>query len=87
MNSPNYQTQNYTKEDIKYLLLNEYKEVEDKTKLNNIINEILKQNKHLYKNCSKEHYSIFIHTVFKKKLDERINISYKHSKYHYTNFI
>ena len=89
MESPNYHTTSYTKEELKLLLINYFKDNEDKTKLEIIIDDVLEKFKSLYNNCSKRAYITSSDNIIKKEIENvyKKNDSYQHSKYHYTNCI
>ena len=88
MEEPQYEKESYSKKDLKTLLLIEFKIFEDKERLEEIINNILENNKSLYNNCSKRCYLSSGDKIIKKKIKTELdNITHKHSKYHYTNLI
>ena len=86
MQEAQYQTEAYTKEDLKVLLLEDFKKFEETEKLDEIIDIILENNKSLYNNCSQRAFLNSGIKIIKEKIQTEIhNISYKHSKNHYTN--
>ena len=89
MQSPNYHTKAYTKEELKLSLLDYFKDNKNKTKLEIIIDDVLEKFKSSYNNCSKRAYINSSDNIIKKEIENayKKNDSYQHSKYHYTNYI
>lgn len=86
MEETQYEKESYTKEDLKVLLLTEFKNFKEKERLEEIVDTILENNKLLYKNCSQRTFLISGNKIIKEKIQTEFdNISYKHSKNHYTN--
>lgn len=86
MEEPQYEKESYSKEDLKVFLLKEFKKFEETERLEEIIDTILENNKSLYKNCSQRAFLISGNKIIKEKIQTELdNISYKHSKNHYTN--
>ena len=86
MDEPHYEKETYTKEDLKALLLTEFKKFEEKERLEKIIDTILENNKNLYNKCSQRTFLTSGFKIIKEKIQtELYNISYKHSKTHYVN--
>lgn len=86
MDEPHYQKEAYSKEDLKVLLLTDFKKFEETERLDEIIDIILENNKGLYNKCSQRAFLTSGIKIIKEKIQTEIdNISYKHSKNHYTN--
>ena len=80
-----YEQTSYTNNDIKLFLLNEFKDENNKDKLNYIIQDILEAN--YYNKLSQRTYSQFYHKKLVDTITYRLKkpITYKHSKDHYTD--
>lgn len=86
MQEPQYEKECYTTEDLKVLLLREFKDIAETDRLEQTINIILENNKVLYSKCSQRAFLSSGFKIIKEKIQTELdNISYQHSKKHYTN--
>ena len=79
------QEDNYTNENVKQFLVRDFNSYDNKEKLNDVINQVLKERD--YTQCSQMEYCTTYHTqlldIIKKELNKPD--TYKHSNGHYTD--